>query len=210
MGIQLLICHVTADVSEQDVKVTQYEGPKECERRTKKGDFLSMHYTGKIDETSKTGEKGKKFDSSRDRGQTFDFKLGAGNVIRGWDEGLVNLCKGAKATLVISPDYGYGARGAGGDIPGGATLNFDVEVVDIKDAPAESAAPKPNIFNEIDGLAGGEVDGLLTVEELTAYFKKHGRELPDDLMTHEDKNEDGKVSWDEFSGPKGDTDPKEL
>merc|ERR1719247_1494826 len=112
-----------------------------------------MHYTGTIDQSSKTGEKGKQFDSSRPRGQTFDFKLGAGQVIRGWDEGLLNLCKGAKATLVISPDFGYGARGAGGDIPGGATLNFDVEVVDIKDDDTP-APPAPNVFIEIDGHAG--------------------------------------------------------
>ena len=99
-----------------------------------------MHYTGTIDQSSEKGEKGKKFDSSRDRGATFDVQIGRGRVIQGWDKGLVGLCKGAKATLVIPPDMGYGDRGAGADIPGGATLNFDVEVVDIPGA-ADGAAP---------------------------------------------------------------------
>lgn len=92
-----------------------------------------MHYTGTIDQSSATGEKGSKFDSSRDRGQTFDVQIGAGQVIKGWDEGIVGLCKGAKANLVIPPEMGYGDQGAGGQIPGGATLHFDVEVVDINE-----------------------------------------------------------------------------
>ena len=68
-----------------DLKVDVYEGPKECEdgSKVKAGDFLSMHYTGTIDESSETGEKGKKFDSSVDRGQTFDFQIGIGQVIKG-------------------------------------------------------------------------------------------------------------------------------
>ena len=96
-----------------DLKVTVYEGPKECEdsEKVKAGDDLSMHYTGTIDESSATGEKGKEFDSSRGRGQTFDFAIGNGQVIPGWDQGLIGLCKGAKATLVIPPDMGYGESG---------------------------------------------------------------------------------------------------
>eukprot|EP00957_Ditylum_brightwellii_P078770 5989411-Ditylum_brightwellii.AAC.1 len=99
-----------------------------------------MHYTGKIDESSETGEKGSVFDSSRDRGQPFEFQIGAGRVIAGWDQGLLGLCKGAKANLVIPPEFGYGEHGAGGVIPGGATLHFDVEVLGIStegDVPEE-------------------------------------------------------------------------
>ena len=185
-----------------EVKVTVYEGPTECDAadKTKKGSFLGMHYTGKIDETSATGEKGKEFDSSRGRGQTFDFKLGGGQVIKGWDEGLVGLCKGAKATLVIPPAMGYGEKGAGKDIPGGATLNFDVEVVSISDKGPE----EPNIFNDLDE----NKDGKLASEEILAFFKKQGQEtLPDGLWESEDKDKDGFVSWEEFSGPKGDEPP---
>ena len=86
--------------------VKVYEGPSECddENKVQKGNHLSMHYTGTIDESSETGEKGSKFDSSRDRGDTFDFTIGKGQVIAGWDEGLLGLCVGAKATLIIPPD----------------------------------------------------------------------------------------------------------
>merc|ERR1712028_105822 len=101
------------------------------------GNNLSMHYTGTIDPSSATGEKGKQFDSSRGRGQTFDFEIGAGEVIKGWDQGIVGLCVGAKANLIIPPELGYGENGAGGDIPGGATLHFDVEVVSINAAPEQ-------------------------------------------------------------------------
>jgi len=161
---------------------------------------LNMHYTGTIDESSPTGEKGKEFDSSRGRGKTFDFEIGAGRVIPGWDEGLLGLCKGAKATLVIPAEKGYGNKGAGGDIPGGATLNFDVEVVGISDDGPE----EPNMFATLDT----DKDNFLTVEEITVFFKSQGGELPEGLMTSEDKNEDGKVSWEEFSGPKGKELPK--
>ena len=151
-----------------ELKVDVYEGPTECEGADKvqKGNYLSMHYTGTIDESSETGEKGKKFDSSRDRSSTFDFKIGEGSVIKGWDEGLLGLCKGAKATLVIPPEKGYGSSGAGGDIPGGATLNFDVEVVEISD----KAPPGPNYFAMIDTDKSGD----LSKEEIEAYFKQMG------------------------------------
>ena len=182
-----------------ELKVEVYEGPTECadELKVQKGQHLSMHYTGTIDESSETGEKGKQFDSSRDRGQTFDFAIGTGQVIQGWDQGLLGLCRGAKAKLTLPPSMGYGDRGAGADIPGGATLSFDVEVVDFSD----KAPPGPNYFAMIDVDGSGE----LSKEEIEAYFKKMGQEVPAELWTQEDKNGDGVISWEEFSGPKGDS-----
>lgn len=194
-------------VAASGIEVNVYEGPKECEDadKVKTGQFLSMHYTGTIDASSETGEKGKQFDSSRTRGSTFDFKIGAGRVIKGWDEGLLGLCKGAKATLVIEPEKGYGASGAGGDIPGGATLNFDVEVVAISDKE-EGGKEEPNLFADLDS----NKDAKLTKEEVLEFFKKQGKdELPDGLWENEDKDKDGFISWEEFGGPKGDSPPKE-
>ena len=93
-----------------------------------KGHKVSVHYTGWL---YNNGAKGAKFDSSLDRGQPFGFALGAGQVIRGWDEGVAGMKVGGKRTLIIPPDLGYGARGAGGAIPPNATLTFDVELLKV-------------------------------------------------------------------------------
>ena len=92
------------------------------------GVTVQVHYTGWL---WVDGERGTKFDSSVDRGQPFEFRLGAGNVIGGWDEGVAGMKIGGKRELIIPPDLGYGARGAGGVIPPGATLNFEVDLLNI-------------------------------------------------------------------------------
>ena len=92
---------------------------------------VSVHYTGWLHDPAAADGHGKKFDSSHDRRSPFDFHLGAGQVIRGWDEGVKGMKVGGKRTLVIPPDMGYGARGAGGAIPPNATLVFDVELLAV-------------------------------------------------------------------------------
>ena len=95
----------------------------------KPGQTCVMHYTGWLYEN---GQKGKKFDSSVDRNEPFEFPIGAGRVIKGWDEGVATMKVGGKRTLIIPPALGYGARGAGGVIPPNATLMFDVELLAVK------------------------------------------------------------------------------
>jgi peptidylprolyl isomerase len=95
----------------------------------KTGQTCVMHYTGWLYEN---GQKGKKFDSSVDRNEPFEFPIGQRRVIAGWDEGVASMKVGGKRTLIIPPELGYGARGAGGAIPPNATLMFDVELLAVK------------------------------------------------------------------------------
>jgi peptidylprolyl isomerase len=95
----------------------------------KTGQTCVMHYTGWL---YVNGAKGQKFDSSLDRGQPFEFPIGVRRVIAGWDEGVATMKVGGKRTLIIPPELGYGARGAGGVIPPNATLIFEVELLDVK------------------------------------------------------------------------------
>jgi len=183
--------------------------PEVCERVAKNGDVLTMHYTGTL-------EDGKKFDSSYDRSEPFKFQIGVGQVIKGWEEGVLGMCVGEKRRLIVPPQLGYGEQGAGDIIPGGATLYFDVELVSTEEGPTPV-----NVFKQID------VDGdkALSRDEISAYLKQQvetmqnaggeqGEEarkmmedqdkLVEEIFSHEDKDKDGVISHDEFSGPKHD------
>lgn len=107
----------------------QYEDTAEGSgEQARSGQRATVHYTGWL---YQDGAQGAKFDSSKDRNDPFYFVLGAGMVIRGWDEGVVGMKVGGKRTLIIPADLGYGPRGAGGVIPPNATLKFDVELLDL-------------------------------------------------------------------------------
>lgn len=116
------------DVPElQRIDVSAGEGPAAAV-----GDEVSVHYTGWLYDEHAPDKRGEKFDSSHDRGQPFVFPLGAGRVIRGWDEGVVGMQRGGTRELHIPAWLGYGANGAGRAIPPGASLVFEVELLDIR------------------------------------------------------------------------------
>jgi FKBP-type peptidyl-prolyl cis-trans isomerase FkpA len=96
------------------------------------GKHVSVHYTGWLYDEQASGHRGAKFDSSLDRNQPFSFKLGAGEVIPGWDHGVQGMQVGGKRLLIIPPELAYGARGAGGVIPPNAKLVFEVELLGVR------------------------------------------------------------------------------
>ena len=96
------------------------------------GKRVTVHYTGWLFDNTRPENKGRKFDSSRDRNDPFTFRLGGGEVIEGWDRGVAGMKVGGRRVLTIPPGMGYGSRGAGGVIPPNATLLFDVELLDVK------------------------------------------------------------------------------
>jgi FKBP-type peptidyl-prolyl cis-trans isomerase FkpA len=121
--------------SKKDAKVTQLqtiEVKPGTGAEATKGQVVVVHYTGWLYDPAAPGQKGAKFDSSRDRQSPFSFPLGGGRVIRGWDEGVAGMKVGGQRTLIIPAEMAYGSRGAGGVIPPDATLIFDVELLEVK------------------------------------------------------------------------------
>ena len=131
MGVLTLALGVGGSMAENNQEVTTPSGLKYVDQVVGTGEMAvagktaNVHYTGWL-------ENGKKFDSSVDRGQPFSFPLGAGRVIKGWDEGVQGMKVGGKRKLTIPSDLGYGSRGAGGVIPPNATLIFDVELLGVR------------------------------------------------------------------------------
>lgn len=189
------------------IEVVEKPSDEKCQRKSKDGDLLAMHYTGRLE------KDGSVFDSSHNRGQTFDFTLGRGMVIQGWEQGLKDMCAGEKRKLRVPAHLGYGDQGAGAVIPPGANLLFDVELVEIKDVEAEDeeaaqGASTPNVFKVIDKDKNNE----LSIGEVKEYLKEQQGFPNDDesnhetilseIFEHEDKDKDGVISFEEFSGPK--------
>ncbi|KAG5951331.1 Peptidyl-prolyl cis-trans isomerase [Claviceps sorghi] len=145
----------------------------ECDRKTQKGDRVSMHYRGTLHDS------GKQFDASYDRGQPLTFALGTGQVIRGWDEGLTEMCIGEKRKLTIPPALAYGDRGIG-PIPAGSTLVFETELVGIEGvAKPESGKGKEKAAQKV----GEKV--AEAVSKATEAVKTFAADT-DDAQSHEE------------------------
>jgi len=148
-------------------------------------------YTGSIDVTSRTGQRGKIFDSSlKNKKQTpLRFKLGSDPVIKGWHIGINGMCLGEKRVVQIPPEFGYGDAGAGKDIPGGATLSFEIELVSINDNSLTPKVPVPNVFDEMDS----DRDFKISYDEMEQWFQlKHPSKrsrVPHNLFETEDKDQ---------------------
>ncbi|XP_034117197.1 peptidyl-prolyl cis-trans isomerase FKBP2 [Drosophila albomicans] len=130
----LLVCALFGTALANDtpkVKIGVKKRVENCTKKAKSGDLIHVHYKGSL-------QDGTEFDSSYGRGKPFSFSLGARQVIKGWDQGLLGMCEGERRTLTIPPELGYGASGAGGGkIPPNAVLVFDVEMVKIEARGAE-------------------------------------------------------------------------
>jgi len=211
IAVLLAVGAVLAEPEGKDsgLKVEYISKPDTCDRVARNGDMLSMHYSGTL-------EDGKKFDSSYDRSEPFKFQIGVGQVIKGWEEGVLGMCVGEKRRLIVPPALGYGDQGAGDIIPGGATLFFDVELISTEEGPTPV-----NVFKQIDI----DSDMALSRDEIASYLKQQvetmqnaggeqGEEarkmmedqdkLVEEIFAHEDKDKDGLISHEEFSGPKHD------
>lgn len=181
-----------------ELKIELVSRPSNCQRLSKKSDLLTIHYNGKLAATNV------EFDNSRNHPEPFKFQLGAAAVIRGWEEGLQNMCVGEIRKLTVPPHMGYGDRVIE-RIPAKSTLLFEVELLNI-----ENGEKIPNVFRLID--VNG--DHLLSKDEVKTYIDteavRHGMQkdtnniMLSDIFKQEDKNHDGFISHDEFSGPKHD------
>lgn len=183
--------------------------PEPCARKAKATDRLSVIYSGQLKDS------GTVFDSAHDAANPFKFQLGIGQVILGWEKGLLGACVGEKRRLTIPPHLAYGDN-QHEVIPAKSTLIFDIEIIDIEDGPKPA-----NVFKEIDA----DGDNRLSRKEVADFLKKQLNQasqahngdmgsvddpeqvqMVDEIFMHEDKDKDEYITHDEFSGPKHDHD----
>jgi len=198
-------------LASSDFKVIVYDGPRKCSNKGKdKAEkptkiepnmIVGLHFTVTIDESSagRNDVIGRKIESSHDgMGVAPSFTVGRGKVIAGLDRGLIGLCKGSSAYIVVPPHLAYGRMGKPEQGVGEDTiLRYDVEILDIR-------PPVPNDFDKIDM----DKDWEISMDEAREYFEGLGQEVNlDSLWEDEDTDGDGYISWDEFKGPKGSEGP---
>eukprot|EP00937_MAST-01D_sp_MAST-1D-sp2_P004513 g4513.t1 len=219
-GSLLALVFLAVSAGRELVSVDRYFKPRGCDekktRRSELGDFLVVHFVGSVGRDG----KGKTFDSTRDAGRkALEFELvrgkqRAGLFVEGWTDAMLGMCVGEKRVAVIPASLAFGAKGFGAKIPPDSPIHFDIELVGLSDTAsgddsAESAFP--DMFTAIDT----DGDKQISRDEMRAWFQHmqksgSGKALPREgvdglmhLFTKDDKDKDGLVSFQEFSGPKG-------
>ncbi|XP_068179279.1 peptidyl-prolyl cis-trans isomerase FKBP14 [Antennarius striatus] len=192
----LLVCVTGGKLPEPEVKIEVLHKPFMCQRKSKYGDMLLVHYEGFLE------SNGTLFHSSHRDGnqQPVWFTLGSQEVIKGWDKGLQNMCTGERRKLTIPPTLGYGKEGKG-KIPPSSTLVFDIELMDIQNGPRSHDSFQDMDLNNDWKLSKQEVKEYLKKE-----FEKHGYSqndthhelMVDDIFNNEDEDKDGFISSREF------------
>jgi len=177
-------------VGGSDLIVRSSFRPQGCDemRKSKDGDKVLIHYEASVDYSTRTGSKGMVFDSSRKRDEPFDFVLGQAiaKVTQGVDKGCLDMCVGEKRVVTIPPELGFGDQGALPNIPGGATLRYEIECLNISTPTMREALLPGNVWTEIDEDENWKV----TKPEMAKWFKQRkGLDfIPDDLFEKDDKN----------------------
>jgi len=202
---------VIANAEGVDVQIDVLSKPETCDKIAKNGDTISMNYKGNLYDVT-TKEIGKEFDSNYDRPGTFDFKLGAGQVIQGWEKGVPGMCVGEKRKLTVPPELAYGDVGFSDIIPPKSTLVFEIELVDVKAASDAHDHHGVQHDHEADSFTAIDANGdkQITSEEMAAYIKKFNEEgseadkfdnidtIVGEIFQEDDKNKDGVISLDEY------------
>eukprot|EP00697_Spironema_sp_BW2_P002163 gnl/Spiro4/12904_TR6836_c0_g1_i1.p1 gnl/Spiro4/12904_TR6836_c0_g1~~gnl/Spiro4/12904_TR6836_c0_g1_i1.p1 ORF type:complete len:259 (+),score=23.42 gnl/Spiro4/12904_TR6836_c0_g1_i1:56-832(+) len=200
----LLTCHSISLATNPLIR--QSQKPPGCSEalKTREGHQIAVVMIGWIDESSYTGKKGAVVVQTGNKPEV--FRLGSGAVVQGLEEGLLGMCEGERRTLVVPPLLGYGFVGLEPDIPSNATLRFEVQLLAID--RRHNAMIETNVFAYIDV----NKDDQITPQEFLAWVEAtpetdRPKIKPMVMFLQEDKNRDGVISWDEFSGPKGHTCP---
>ncbi|XP_057297818.1 uncharacterized protein LOC130628820 [Hydractinia symbiolongicarpus] len=217
--LTFLLCNLSLVFTEPTMKIEVLkEPPKNCVRKAAPGDMISMHYRGTL-------TSGKEFDSSYSRNQPFDFQLGQGMVIQGWEQGVPGMCVGEKRKLTIPPSLAYGDTGFGDIIPAKSTLVFEIELINIKgqeqkeqaeEEPSDNDDEDPGHEHEhehADSFESLDTNGdkVISSDEMANYIKKfhEGNEgegedensvetIVSEIFQEDDKNKDGVISLEEY------------
>ncbi len=183
------LCNGTI-TNEDELIITTIYKPVKCEMDAIIGKTVNIKYKAYIHESSINGVVNSLVDASKG---IFKYRVGSSSMIPGWNRGIVGMCVGEKREVVIPPSLAYGQKGSGKKIPPNATLRFEIELVSV------FTKPNNGLFKEMDK----DSDKFISYDEYVYWFEIQNKEVPRMGFEKQDKNYDLRISWDEFTGPKG-------